>query len=105
MCELFAISSRSPVTLDLSLEAFSRHGGSRIAHARHQPGEAIESWAPVRNVDGADVTYGLATASCPTVLGATVEMDQASHPMDSITFRNFPIAMHGLAAEWSCSLP
>ena len=32
MCELFAISSRFPVTVDLSLETFSRHGGLSGPH-------------------------------------------------------------------------
>jgi glutamine amidotransferase len=32
MCELLAISSRFPVTVDLSLEAFSRHGGLSGPH-------------------------------------------------------------------------
>lgn len=32
MCELMAISSRFPVTVDLSLEAFSRHGGLSGPH-------------------------------------------------------------------------
>lgn len=32
MCELFALSSRLPTTVDLSLEAFSRHGGLTGPH-------------------------------------------------------------------------
>lgn len=32
MCELFALSSRLPTTVDISLEAFSRHGGLTGPH-------------------------------------------------------------------------
>jgi predicted glutamine amidotransferase len=47
MCELFAISSRYPVTVNLSLEAFSWHGGLSGPH-KHGWGIAYYKAGDVR---------------------------------------------------------
>lgn len=60
MCELFAMSARYPATVELSLEAFSRHGGLA---GPHKDGWGI-AWYEARDVRLVKETFPAADSAC-----------------------------------------
>lgn len=60
MCELFAMSARHPATVEMSLEAFSRHGG---LDGPHKDGWGI-AWYDARDVRLVKETFPAADSAC-----------------------------------------
>ena len=68
MCELFAMSTRYPSTVTLSLEEFSRHGGLT---GPHKDGWGI-AWTDERDVRLVKESNPAADSACPCVVAATL---------------------------------
>jgi predicted glutamine amidotransferase len=91
MCELFALSSRHPTTVELSLEEFSRHGG---LSGPHKDGWGI-AWYEDRDVRLVKETYPASESAC-------VGFVQQHPPQSSFVISHIRKATRGGVATRNC---
>lgn len=91
MCELFALSSRYPTTVQLSLEEFSRHGG---LSGPHKDGWGI-AWYEDRDVRLVKETYPASESAC-------VSFVQQHPPQSGFVVSHIRKATRGNVATRNC---
>jgi glutamine amidotransferase len=91
MCELFALSSRHPTTVELSLEEFSRHGG---LSGPHKDGWGI-AWYEDRDVRLVKETHPASESAC-------VGFVQQHPPQSSFVVSHIRKATRGNVATRNC---